>query len=421
MIRHKIAFIDDEPNVLEALKWVFKDDSYELSFFNDPSDLLNILDSREFSVVVADQVMPEMEGIKLLQVVKERYPATVCIIMTAHADLKIAIEAMNQGNIFRFVFKPWDIVELKTAVKNAIDLYESKAEIRRLWQITKDQNEQLLDLNSKLKVKVVEQDEEIRQSEKERNELEVQLTDAQKMEAMGTLASGIAHDFNNILSGIVGYSEVALLLSEDDSQVSNILGKILEACDRAKDLINQILSFSRQNYEAHDEEPIQVAPIIGEVIKLLRVSLPENIEIRENINRNTGLIKASPTMIHQVIMNLCTNAIHSMKANGGVLSIDLTTAKLDSGSSHIYNNMKPGYYLKLAIGDNGPGIPVGTMEKIFDPYFTTKEKGEGTGLGLSVVHGIVKNYKGAVTVNSIANVNTTFEIVLPLMILPDNE
>ncbi len=420
-MRHQIAFIDDEPNVLESLKWVFKDEPYNISVFERPSDLLNSLETEEFAVVVADQVMPEMEGIKLLQIVKERYSATVCIIMTAHADLKIAINAMNQGNIFRFVFKPWDIVELKTAVKNAIDLYESKSEVRKLWKITRDQNEQLRVLNNKLKVKVVKQNKEIRQTEKERNELEVQLIDAQKMEAMGTLASGIAHDFNNILSGIVGYSEVAMLLSENDRQISNILGKILEACDRAKALINQILSFSRQNYQAHDEEPIQVAPIISEVIKLLRVSLPDNIEIRENIDKNTGLIKASPTMIHQVIMNLCTNAIHAMKANGGILSIALSTTRLTTEDTMVNNSVKPGHYIKLIISDNGPGIPVDTMEKIFDPYFTTKEKGEGTGLGLSVVHGIVKNYKGTITVNSEPDVETNFEIILPLMILPNSD
>lgn len=414
----KIAFIDDEPNVLEALKWVFKDEPYELNIFDHPSDLLNRLETEEFAVVVADQVMPEMEGIELLQIVKERCPSTVCIIMTAHADLKIAINAMNKGNIFRFVFKPWDIVELKTNIKNAVDLYELKAEVRRLWKITKDQNEQLLDLNSKLKVKVVEQNREIIQTEKERNELEVQLIDAQKMEAMGTLASGIAHDFNNILSGIVGYSEVAMLLADNDKQVSNILGKILEACDRAKSLINQVLSFSRQNYQAHDEEPIQVAPIISEVIKLLKVSLPENIEIKENIDKDTGLIKASPTMIHQVIMNLCTNAIHAMKENGGILSITLFTTELTPDNPLINSYVKPGHYLRLIISDNGPGIPSETMEKIFDPYFTTKEKGEGTGLGLSVVHGIVKNYNGAVTVDSEANVQTTFDVILPLMILP---
>ena len=415
---HKIAFIDDEPNVLESLKWIFMDESYEINTFEHPLDLLNALPAEEFAVVVADQVMPEMEGIKLLQIVKEKYPATVCIIMTAHADLKIAINAMNQGNIFRFVFKPWDIVELKTAVKNAIDLYELKTEVRRLWEITRNQNEQLLDLNSKLKVRVVEQNREIRHTEMKRNELEAQLINAQKMEAMGTLASGIAHDFNNILSGIVGYSEVAMLLADSNKQVSNILEKILEACDRAKSLINQVLSFSRQNYQAIDEEPVQVAPIISEVVKLLRISLPENIEIKENIDSNAGLIKASPTMIHQVIMNLCANAIYAMKVNGGTLLIELSTTMLDPDSSLINNYVKPGHYLKLTISDNGPGIPVDTMEKIFDPYFTTKEKGEGTGLGLSVVHGIVKNYKGAVTVRSEAYVQTTFDVLLPLMIIP---
>lgn len=416
---YKLAFIDDEPNVLESLKWVFKDDSYEVSIFSHPADLLSLLDTEEFAVVVADQIMPEIEGLKLLQAVKDKCPATVCIIMTAHADLKIAINAMNQGNIFRFIFKPWDIIELKTVIKNAVDLYELRKEIRNLWKITNDQNEQLRELNNKLKVRVDEQTEEIKQTEEEKNILEAKLIQALKMEAMGTLASGIAHDFNNILSGIVGYSEVALLLSEKDKQVSNIIGKTLEACERARSLINQILSFSRQNYQAHDEEPIQVAPIINEVIKLLKVSLPENIEIIENVNKNTGLIKASPAMIHQVIMNLCTNAIHSMKEKGGILTVDLSSIKLEAEDAGIYNDIKPGYYLKLAINDNGPGISEETMEKIFDPYFTTKEKGEGTGLGLSVVHGIIKNYKGSISVFSEPDVNTSFSVLLPLMIIPD--
>ena len=153
----KVAFVDDEQSVLESLKWVFKDEPYEIFIFTDPFELLAKFDGNEFAVVVADQVMPEIEGIPFLQLVKEKSPATVCIIMTAHADLKIAIDAMNKGNIFRFVFKPWDIVEIKTAVKNAVDLYELKSEIRRLWQVTKNQNEQLLELNQKLKDKVDEQ------------------------------------------------------------------------------------------------------------------------------------------------------------------------------------------------------------------------------------------------------------------------
>lgn len=263
--------------------------------------------------------------------------------------------------------------------------------------------------------------EKMKQADKKQKESAVQLTDTPKMAAMEILANGIAHDFNNILSGIVGYSEVAMLLAKNDKQISNILEKILGTCDQAKSLINQVLSFSRQNYESPDEQPLEVEPIIRKVIELLKASLPENIEIKENIYKNTGLISASPALIHQVIMNLCTNAIQAMKENGGTLTIDLSAIELDFDNLPTKIHLEPGHYLKLTISDNGPGIAIESMEKIFDPYFTTKAKGEGTGLGLSVVHGVVKNYKGTVTVTSEANVKTTFEVLLPLIILPNDD
>ena len=182
-MKRKIAFVDDEPNVLESLKWVFKDEPYLTYTFQSPFDVLEKIKTHEFAVVVADQVMPEIEGINLLKLVKEIRPSTICIIMTAHADLQIAISAVNQGNIFRFVFKPWDIMEIKTAVKNAIDFYELKSEISGLWKVTKNQNRQLLELNRKLKMKVHEQNQEIQQTEVVRRELEAQLIHSQKMEA----------------------------------------------------------------------------------------------------------------------------------------------------------------------------------------------------------------------------------------------
>lgn len=261
-------------------------------------------------------------------------------------------------------------------------------------------------------------EDKIKQADIKKKESAVQVTDTPKMIAMETLANGIAHDFNNILSGIVGYSEVAMLHAKNDEQISNLLEKILETCDQAKSLINQVLSFSRQDYTPQDEEPLEVEPIISKVMKHLKASLPENIEIKESINKNTGLILASPTLIYQVIMHLCTNAIQAMKENGGILTINLSTIVIDFDSFPSNKHLAPGHYLKLIVGDNGPGIATENIEKIFDPYFTTKAKGEGTGLGLSVVHGVVKNYKGAVTVNSEANVKTAFEILLPLMILP---
>jgi two-component system, cell cycle sensor histidine kinase and response regulator CckA len=248
--------------------------------------------------------------------------------------------------------------------------------------------------------------------EEVKKEAEKRLSHTQKMEAMETLSNGIAHDFNNILSGIVGYSEVALMIAEKDIQVKNILEKILEACDQAKTLIDQVMAFSRQNWQAGDEEPMRMAPVIEEVIKLVRATLPKNIEIKANTLCDTGIIYASPAMIRKVIMNLCTNAIQAMKEKGGILAIELKDKEVDQASA--FNcNITPGHYLMLSVSNTGTGIPENIKDKIFDPYFTTKAKGEGTGLGLSVVYGVVKNYKGTIIVRSIPDKKTTFDIILP--------
>lgn len=247
---------------------------------------------------------------------------------------------------------------------------------------------------------------------------EDQLIHTQKMEAMSTLANGIAHDFNNILSGIVGYSEVALSMADKDKPVTNIIERILDVCDRAKILIDPILSFSRQNWQAGDEEHMRLAPVIEEVIRLLSASLPDNIEISKNIPKDSGMIYASRTMIHKVIINLFTNSMQAMKEKGGTLAIGLKDISVDKEFAIKYKII-PGQYLELSVSDTGPGIPENIMEKIFDPYFTTKGKGEGKGLGLSVVYGIVKNYKGALKVNSIPDTNTTFDILLPRIEIED--
>ncbi|MBN1905092.1 MAG: hypothetical protein JW927_08350 [Deltaproteobacteria bacterium] len=239
-----------------------------------------------------------------------------------------------------------------------------------------------------------------------------------KMDALATLANGIAHDFNNILSGIVGYSEVALSMTEKEKPVANILERILDACEHAKTLIDPILAFSRQNWQAGDEEPMRLAPVIIEAIKLVKVLLPANIKIRKNIVYDTAIIFASKAMIHKAFMNLCTNAIQAMKDKGGTLAIELKEAEVDQASA-ITDNIAPGRYLMLSVSDTGHGIPENIIGRIFDPYFTTKGNGEGTGLGLSVVYGVIKNYKGAVKVKSIPDIKTTFEILLPQILMTD--
>lgn len=250
-----------------------------------------------------------------------------------------------------------------------------------------------------------------------RKTLEQQLLQAQKMEAIGTLAGGIAHDFNNILTAIIGYTELANLRVHDKDNLKQYISEVLAASGRAKSLVEHILSFSRQT--KFEQKLIQVQPIVKEALKLLRASLPSTIEIQENLALESGVIMADPTQIHQVLLNLCANAKHAMEKEGGTLTICLLQEEISEESIFIEQGIEPGPYLKLTISDTGCGIPPEIIKRVFEPYFTTKEHGEGTGLGLAVVHGIVKSHNGVITVESEIGRGTTFHIYLPLVENPE--
>ena len=245
----------------------------------------------------------------------------------------------------------------------------------------------------------------------EAKRLQAQLQRSQKMEAIGTLAGGIAHDFNNILSAIMGYSEIALIQIEKGKDANKSLKKILSASERAKNLVSQILTFSRPRELG--KKPVDIIPVVKETLKLLRASLPATIDIRQNIECDYIILEADPTKIHQIIMNLCTNAHHAMRDKGGVLEVTLIPVYLDIDMAAAYNNLESGPYIKLSVKDTGRGMEHAIMERIFEPYFTTKDPGEGTGLGLAVVHGIVKSYEGTIIAESEPGKSTTFHIFLP--------
>ncbi|MDD4392487.1 MAG: PAS domain S-box protein [Desulfobacterales bacterium] len=248
----------------------------------------------------------------------------------------------------------------------------------------------------------------------EKERLERQLRQAQKMEAIGTLAGGIAHDFNNILMAIFGYADMAMMELPADSEAAAQIAEVLRAANRARDLVKQILSFSRQT--DHERNPVQVHLIVKEALKLLRASIPTTIEIRRNIDPACGYVLADPTQIHQVIMNLCTNAYQAMRTGAGVMAVSLTMVDIGRDDHKAADmDLVPGPYLKLEISDSGHGMDRATLERIFEPYFTTKRKLGGTGLGLSVVHGIVKSHGGHITVYSEPGKGATFLVYLPMI------
>lgn len=246
---------------------------------------------------------------------------------------------------------------------------------------------------------------------KEKERAEAQLRHAQKMESIGTLAGGIAHDFNNILSSVIGYTELVLEDVEKGSLIQKNLREVFKAGMRARDLVRQILTFARQTDEK--PKPIRVASVAKEALKLLRPTIPSDIDIKIQ-STSHSLVMADPTQIHQLFMNLCTNAAHAMEKSGGLLNVKCQDTVLDEAFQKQLPEIQPGKYLKITVSDTGVGIPLKNFDSIFEPYFTTKGIGQGTGLGLSVVHGIVKGCGGTVTVESREGKGTVFTIYLPV-------
>jgi PAS domain S-box-containing protein len=242
--------------------------------------------------------------------------------------------------------------------------------------------------------------------------LESKLLQAQKMEAIGTLAGGIAHDFNNILFPIVGFAEMAMYDLPEDSPLRENLNEILQGATRAGELVKQILTFSRQSNR--ELKPLELQLVIKEVLKLSRSTLPSTIQIIQDISANCGQVVADSIQIHQIIMNLITNSFHAMQDTGGKLEVTLKEVELETVDLK-GKAIPPGSYACLTVADFGIGMQKAVLERIFDPYFTTKEKDDGTGLGLSVVHGIVKGYGGDISVYSEPGVGTTFHIYLPII------
>ena len=293
-----------------------------------------------------------------------------------------------------------------------IEVYHKKGQVHRL-EVTE---EPVLDKHGQvIAVEGIAHDISKRiLAEKELVKAQERLQQSQKMEAIGTLAGGIAHDFNNILTAIVGYTEITQLDLPEGSKSWQNLQQVRNATSRATELVKQILTFSRQAEK--EKKPVLLQTLTKEALKLLRSSIPTTIEIKESIDSNCDAILANPTQMHQILMNLCTNAYYAMRKKGGVLAVSLAEINV-SPDNHIANlDLKPGKHLRLEVSDTGTGITKDKLERIFEPYFTTKSKDEGTGLGLSVVHGIVTSHGGHIIVYSEIDQGTTFHVYLPAIV-----
>jgi len=256
--------------------------------------------------------------------------------------------------------------------------------------------------------------ESLRIETEERLQAEARLRQAHKMEAIGTLAGGIAHDFNNILAAIIGFSEMAIDKSPEGSPARRHMERVFAAGVRGRDLVKQILAFSRQADQ--EKEPLKIAPVVREALGLIRASLPSTVDIRPNLQSTLGFVLADRIQIQQIVLNLCTNAAHAMRRTGGSISINLDGFSFSSPQDAPDPIMSPGLYARLSVTDTGEGMSPEIMEHIFDPFFTTKAAGEGTGLGLSVVHGIVTSHGGTMVVSSEQGLGSVLTVYLPKLI-----
>ena len=364
--------------------------------------------------ILLDIKMPEMDGYEICSRLKDdestRHIPVIMIsaIKTESEDFVKGLETGADAYIAKPIDKYVLVAKVNTAlrIKKAEDLLRNQKDL--LESMVQERTAELVQSNLQLKREINNR----KQAEEKRNKLETQLQQCQKMEAIGTLAGGIAHDFNNILASVIGYTELALDNTEKGTLLYDNLQEVFSAGQRASDLVKQILTFSRQADQ--ELKPLQVQLFVREALKLIRSTLPSTIEIKQNISNTCGLVMADATQIRQVAMNLLVNAFHAMEDNGGKLDVILKEVDLDM------NDLKdpamvPGPYVCLTVADTGIGIDKSVIDRIFEPYFTTKEKDKGTGLGLATVHGIVKSYKGDIRVYSEPGKGSTFHVYLPVI------
>lgn len=422
----RILIVDDNKQNLYMAEVLFSGNGYIVETAVNGKDALEKAYENIPNLILSDILMPGMDGFTLCREwqADENLRNIPFVFYTAtYTEPEDEKFALSLG-ADRFIVKPADTEELLRITGEVLNEAERKGSdtvpaedpkeeiyLRQYNQALihklEDKLIQLEETNKRLENEIMSR----KYAEEKLYSIEKQLIQLQKMEALGTLAGGIAHDFNNILMAIMGHAEIALIRSREGKPEERNIELMLKACNRAKELINQILTFSRQT--DIDKKPVQINKIITEVLKLLRSSLPALIEIKQRIESDSIVI-ANPTQIYQVIMNLCTNASHAISGKNGIIEVRLSDINLDSTTDPLPYGISPGLYQRLEVIDNGIGIDKDQIMEIFNPYFTTKMETGGTGLGLSLVQNIVKDSGGVITVESKAGEGTAFSIYFPV-------
>jgi len=370
----KILFLEDNPIDAKMNEIQLKKEniSFDSVLVENEVDFTRELSDFNPDIILSDYNLPDFNGMQALEICKKKAPEKPFIMVTGALNDETAANCIKEG--------AWDYVikehlgYLGTAVNNALEK-KKQIEIKK--------------------------------------ELEEQLEESRRLETIGTLAGGIAHDFNNILATILGYIEIALLNEEKTDKAFEYLRKIEKASLRAKEIVEQIVMFSRQN-RSFELKEIQLKDVINEVVELIRDSSPEKINIQLELDENCESVMADEAQIYQVILNLCKNGIQALNKKGDKLTISLNSRNADAKFLKLNPGIKGEKFALIKIEDNGIGMRESVLARVFEPFFTTRDVGSGTGLGLSVVHGIVKNHEGIIKVESKPDLGTLFSIYLPI-------